>query len=214
LQPSRAHYVPTAGNRKPKYNPRERWRRFVKFEVARGGRIVKRLFLGVILFVIVLVLVVVAIGAMLPKEHISTRAARFRQTPDTIWAAITDYSKFPTWRKGVLRVEALPEVNGKPSWREFDSHGNAIPYQVMVMVPPRALVARIADPKLPFGGTWTYEISSMPDGTSQLRITEDGEIYNPVFRFVARFLMGYSTTQEQYLQALGAKFGQTVTIEK
>jgi hypothetical protein len=175
---------------------------------------VKRLLLGVILFLIALVLVVVAIGAMLPKEHISTRAARFHQAPDMIWAAITDYSKFPSWRKDVVRVEALPEVNGKPVWREIDSHGNAIPYQVMVMVPPRVLVVRIADAKLPFGGTWTYEISSAPDGTSLLRITEDGEIYNPIFRFVSRFLMGYSMTQEKYLQALGAKFGQPVTIEK
>jgi hypothetical protein len=84
----------------------------------------------------------------------------------------------------------------------------------MVMVPPRALVTRIADPKLPFGGTWTYEISSPPDGGSQLRITEDGEIYNPIFRFVSRFVLGYSRTQEEYLQALGAKFGQSVTIVK
>lgn len=174
----------------------------------------KRLLLGVILFLIVLILMVVAIGAMLPKEHISTRAARFHQSPDIIWAAITDYSKFPAWRKDVVRVDTLPEVNGKPAWREIDSHGNAIPYQVMVMVPPRALVVRIADRKLPFGGTWTYEISSAPDGTSLLRITEDGEIYNPIFRFVSRYLMGYSMTQEKYLQALGAKFGQPVTIEK
>jgi Polyketide cyclase / dehydrase and lipid transport len=164
---------------------------------------------------VLIVLVVVAIGAFLPQQHISTCAARFHQSPYAIWEAITDYGKFPAWRKDVVRVEPLPEVNGKPVWREFDRHGGSIPYQVMVMVPPRALVTRIADPKLPFGGTWTYEISSSSsDGGSLLRITEDGEIYNPIFRFVSRFVLGYSRTQEQYLQALGAKFGQSVTIEK
>ncbi len=121
---------------------------------------------------------------------------------------ITDYSKFPAWRKDVTRVEMLRPVNGKPSWREYDNHGGSIPYEVMVMVPPRALVVRIADPKLPFGGTWTYEISSMKDGSSMVRITEAGEIYNPIFRVAARYVLGYSRTQEQYLQALGAKFGQ------
>ena len=85
---------------------------------------------------------------------------------------------------------------------------------MMVTVPPRALVTRIADPKLPFGGTWTYEISSQADGGSLLRITEDGEIYNPIFRFASRFVLGYSRTQEQYLQALGARFGESVTLEK
>jgi hypothetical protein len=66
---------------------------------------------------VLIVLVVVTIGAFLPSQHISTRAARFHQPPNAIWQAITDYEKFPVWRKDVLRVEALPEVNGKPSWR-------------------------------------------------------------------------------------------------
>jgi hypothetical protein len=177
----------------------------------RGIRAV--IFVCVALLVLI-VLVVVTIGAFLPQQHISTCAARFHQTPDAIWEAITDYGRFPAWRKDVVRVEPLPEVNGKPAWREFDGHGGSIPYQVMVMVSPRALVTRISDPKLPFGGTWTYEISSPADGGSLLRITEDGEIYNPIFRFVSRFVLGYSRTQEQYLQALGAKFGQSVTIVK
>ena len=163
---------------------------------------------------VLIVLVVVTIGTFLPQQHISTCAARFRQPPPAIWEAITDYEKFPAWRKDVLRVETLPEVNGKPAWREFDRNGGSIPFQVMVMVPPRVLVTRIADPKLPFGGTWTYEISPQADGSSLLRITEDGEIYNPIFRFASRFVLGYSRAQKEYLQALGAKFGQSETIEK
>ncbi len=160
------------------------------------------------------VLVVVSIGAFLPSQHISTRAARFLQPPTAIWQAITDYEKFPAWRKDVVKVEALPDLNGKPAWREFGKQGGSIPFQVMVMVPPRALVTRIADPKLPFGGTWTYEISPQTDGSSLLRITENGEIYNPIFRFASRFILGYSRTQKEYLQALGARFRQSVTIEK
>jgi hypothetical protein len=191
---------------------------FVESQGARSGTSVMRairagIFVLVALIVLV-VLVVVAIGAFLPQQHISTRAAQFHQPPDAIWQTITEYSKFPAWRKDVMRVAMLPPVNGKPSWREFDNHGGSIPYEVMVMVPPRVLVVRIADPKLPFGGTWTYEISSRKDAGSLLRITEAGEIYNPIFRVAARFVLGYSRTQEQYLQALGAKFGEPVTIEK
>jgi uncharacterized protein YndB with AHSA1/START domain len=190
----------------------------VESEGATKGTIVMRTIrVGIFVLVALLVLIIlvlVAIGAFLPQQHVSTCAARFHQPPDAIWQAITEYSNFPTWRKDVTRVEMLPPVNEKPSWREYDNHGGSIPYQVMVMVPPRALVVRIADPKLPFGGTWTYEISTMKDGSSLLRITEAGEIYNPIFRVAARYVLGYSRTQEQYLQELGAKFGQTVTIEK
>ena len=118
---------------------------------------------------------------------------------------ITDYAKFPAWRKDVSRVELLPQVNGKPAWREFGRHGGGIPYQVMVMVPPRALVVRIADPKLPFGGTWTYETSTLADGSSLLRITEAGEIYNPIYRFAARFVLGYSQDGEAISSGAGRK---------
>jgi len=177
-------------------------------------RTIRAAIFVVVALLVLMILVVVTVGAFLPQQHISTSAARFRQPPDAIWQVITYYSGFPAWRKDVTRVEMLRPVNGKPSWREYDNHGGSIPYEVMAMVPPRALVVRIADSKLPFGGTWTYEISSMKDGSSLVRITEAGEIYNPIFRVAARYVLGYSRTQEQYLQALGAKFGQPVTIEK
>jgi uncharacterized protein YndB with AHSA1/START domain len=177
-------------------------------------RIIRKAIFVVAALLVLLVLGVVMLGAFMPQKHVSTRAAQFHQSPDAIWKAITQYPDFPAWRKDVPRVEMLPPVNNKPSWREYDDHGGSIPYQVLVMVPPRVLVTRIADPKLPFGGTWTYEISPASDGTSRLRITEDGEIYNPIFRVAARYVLGYSRTQEQYLQQLGAKFGENVTIEK
>ncbi len=74
---------------------------------------------------------------------------------------------------------------------------------------PARLVTRIADERLPYGGTWTYEVEEDAGG-SRVTITEDGEIYNPIFRVVSRFFLGYHATQRSYLRALGAKFGETV----
>lgn len=172
-----------------------------------------RWLLAVLAIVIALVLTVVLVGELLPKSHTATRAARFRQPPDAIWSAITDYPKFPEWRKSVVRVEALPPVNGQPSWKEFDKDGNAIPYDIVEATPGQKLVTRIADPKLPFGGTWTYILTRQPDGSTSLRITEDAEIRNPVFRFVGRFFIGYTKTMDDYLKALGGKFGEAVNME-
>jgi hypothetical protein len=75
------------------------------------------------------------------------------------------------------------------------------------------LVTRIADRNLPFGGTWTFDIAPTADGGSELRIREDGEIYNVIFRFMARFFFGYTSSIESYLKDLGAKFGQPVVME-
>ena len=68
----------------------------------------------------------------------------------------------------------------------------------------------MADPKLPFGGTWTYEVQ--PDGTgSAVTITEDGEVYNPIFRFVSRFFIGYEGTLRQYASDVERKLGSPVS---
>jgi uncharacterized protein YndB with AHSA1/START domain len=166
--------------------------------------------LGIIAALIAAILLT---GSLLPKQHTATRAARFHQPPEAIWSAIADYSKFPAWRKSVTRVEALPSANGKPSWREFDKHDHAIPYEIVESMPPQHLVTLIADPNLPFGGTWTYELTPQANGTTVLRITENGEVRNLFFRFVSRFFMGYTKTMEDYLNALGQKFGEKTTVE-
>ena len=38
-------------------------------------------------------------------------------------------------------------------------------------------------------------------------MAEDGEVYNPIFRFVSRFVMGHHATMDRYLRNLGRKFG-------
>jgi hypothetical protein len=42
-------------------------------------------------------------------------------------------------------------------------------------------------------------------------ITERGVVYNPIFRFVSRFLMGYTATMKTYLNALARRFGGETT---
>ena len=153
----------------------------------------------------VMLLIAVA-GSLLPKGHSSTRRATFRQPASAVWTAITDINAFPTWRRDLKSVERLPDREGRPVWREKGRNGTMTLEQVEAS-PPRRLVGRIADKNLPFGGTWTYELSEA-DGSTTLSITEDGEIYNPIFRFLARFVFGYSSTLDQYLRDLGRKFGE------
>ena len=65
---------------------------------------------------------------------------------------------------------------------------------------------------LPFGGTWSYPISAEANG-SRVRITERSEIKNTLFRFLARFVFGYTGTMEVFLicENLGEKFGEPIT---
>jgi uncharacterized protein YndB with AHSA1/START domain len=160
---------------------------------------------GVLAGIIALVAIT---GAFLPRDHLAARSMRYRESPDVIWAAITNYQDFPKWRSGMQKVEPLPSKDGKPAWRETDAHGQVLPLEVIEWNPPHKLVTRIADPNLPFGGTWTYELEPTDGGTT-LRITERGVVDNPIFRFMARFAFGYTATMEEYLRSLGRKFGET-----
>ncbi|TMI94734.1 MAG: SRPBCC family protein [Bacillati bacterium ANGP1] len=155
---------------------------------------------------------VASVGSLLPKAHSASRRATFRQSPETLWRLLTDYAAMPSWRADLRAVARSPDRDGHEVWLETDKRGQRLPLETIAAVPPRRLVRRIADPKLPFGGTWTWEIAAAPGG-STLTITEDGEIYNPIFRFVARFLLGYTGTIESHLKALAAKLGEQVAIE-
>jgi uncharacterized protein YndB with AHSA1/START domain len=155
-------------------------------------------------------LVVVLIGWMLPRDHVATRAAQLHQRPEAIWAAITDVDAMPSWREGLKSVKHLPDRNGLPAHVEVTSSGE-IPLETVEMTPPRKLVSRIAGEHLPFGGTWTFEITPEGDGAT-LRITERGWVSNPIFRFVSRFVLGYTSNLEMYLRSLGRKFLETAQI--
>lgn len=155
----------------------------------------------VVIFLLLAIIAAVAlVGMQLPEEHVVSGTAEFRQTSQQIWDVI---SGPPTWRPEVSRYEVL-SADPNRKWIEYGRQGQKMTYQVVASDPPHKLVTRIADPHLPFGGTWTYEITPTPDGSS-LTITERGEIYNPVFRFVARYLQGYTATINQYLKDLRSK---------
>ena len=160
-----------------------------------------------ILLAVVTIAAAVAVAALigwrLPSSHRASREVMMAATPESIWAAITDVEAFPSWRTDVKTVRRLPDREGRRAWVE-DGGSGTITFVVERSDAPRLLVTRIADPDLPFGGTWTYEITPAPQG-SRLRITEDGEIYNPLFRFMARFIFGYEATMASYFAALETK---------
>ena len=160
---------------------------------------------SVVAVVAALLGIVAGLGALLPQNHTVSRSSHFHQKPQVIWDVIAGP---PTWRPGVVRFENLPARRGNRTWKEIDNHGNAITYEAIEETPPFRMVTRIADPDLPYGGFWIHEISLEPGGC-MLQITEDGEIHNPIYRFLSRFVFGYTATIDESMKALRAKFGET-----
>jgi uncharacterized protein YndB with AHSA1/START domain len=159
---------------------------------------------------VALIAVIAIVGALLPRDHVVTLRARIAATPDAVWETITTPTAFPSWRSDLQKVEMLAPGEKGPSWREHSRHG-VITMVVDVSEPPRHLIGRIADKDLPFGGLWDYRIEPDGAGASRVTITERGSVYNPVFRFVSRFIMGHTATLDGYLRALGRRFGEEPT---
>lgn len=149
---------------------------------------------------------VVAIGMTLPQNHTASRTTHLSAPPDTVWGLITDFNRYPEWRKDVTSVEKV-ESGGAPTWREV-SRGDRMTYEAVVWEAPTHLIANIADKGLPFGGSWDYRLAPEGSGT-RITITENGEVYNPLFRFVSRYLMGHTATIDKYLKSLSARLGDT-----
>ena len=124
--------------------------------------------------------VVALIGYFLPVAHQASRSAEFNKPPDVVFALIAD-------------------PNGYQSWWD----GADVKTEVVESVPPTKLVTKIVG-ETQFGGTWTFEITPTATG-SRMTITERGEIYDVVFRTLAKYVFGYTSTMDACLAAAQKK---------
>ena len=164
--------------------------------------------LGLIVFI---ALVLIGVGTSLPVHHRSTCSVDIAMPADQIWKMVYDVGN-STWRSNVARVDfPKPGAAVGDTWVEVDRYGNSVEYQRVSAERDRRLVVQVVG-QSSFGGQWTYQFSPQPHGT-RISIVEDGEIYNPIFRFVSRFVTGYSATMRTYLTDLVKHFGQSPSVD-
>jgi hypothetical protein len=117
--------------------------------------------------------IVAAVGAAQPVAHVASRSEHFAVPPEKLWD---------------LALAAFERTNDGS-------------YAIVRNDRPARLVTKIVDKKLPYGGSWTYEFAPTPSGTT-LTVVERGEVYNPVFRFVSRYVIGHTRTLDAYFSDL------------
>ena len=157
------------------------------------------------------VLFVIAFGTTLPREHVATVRIRLAASPSAVWTIISDPFSAGSWRKDVKTVEVLPDRDGRRAWREISSNGT-ITFVLEASVAGKNMVTRIDDSTLPFGGHWEYVLETNGDATV-LTITERGIVKPPLFRFMSRFVFGYTFTMQRYLTALAMRLGENSVPE-
>jgi hypothetical protein len=128
---------------------------------------------GVVGAVIAIVGVAAAVGAAQPVAHVASRSETFALSSDQLYD---------------LALAAFRRTNDGS-------------YALVEQDRPHRLVTKIVGEKLPFGGSWTYEFAPAAGGTT-LTVVERGEVYNPVFRFVSRYVIGHTRTLNAYFAEL------------
>jgi hypothetical protein len=122
---------------------------------------------------LVVILVATGIGTMLSVKHVASRTETFDVPPQRLWD---------------LAIAQFQKAND----------GN---YAIVEQSSPHRFITAIVKKDLPFGGTWTYDFVPAGTGTT-LTITERGEVYNPFFRFVSRYVMGHTKSIDEFMAAL------------
>ena len=156
--------------------------------------------------------VVLALGLATPRTHRAAVRATYAANQDAVFAAILDVAGGAEWRTGVKQVDLLSDPAQPASWREHSDWGT-LTFVHEAVDPPHRIVSRIVDEDQGFGGTWTYQLQRTREGT-ELILTEDGVVDNPLYRFMSRFVMDHHEGIETYARDLGRKLGEEVEPER
>ena len=170
-----------------------------------------RVLTFVVATLVLLIGVAGLIGFTLPRHHHAASRAFFRAKPDSVWALVGDMRRSPEGRTGIEGVKRLDDRGGHPVW-ELESRGGPWALELTRIAPPTTLVATVADTTQGYGGSWTYTIAAARGG-SQVTVAEEGFVDNPLFRFLAQFVFGLRSGQQQDLRDLGRRLGESVVPE-
>jgi hypothetical protein len=166
------------------------------------------IFLAVALLIVVSGMAAAFVGSRLPKTHSAASRIRLSAPPEQVFGIITDFEAYPAWRPGLDRVERGPDIDGLPSWFEICARIGRVHFRVAECQPPRRLVTRIVNDRLPLAGVWIYQLEACDEGTL-LTITEKEKIHHPLLRFFDRFILSYYGVMDIYLIALALKLGDS-----
>ena len=158
-----------------------------------------KLLLIVVGVVVALGLGVFLAGLALPRTHVATAEAEVAAPPQRVAALVRELEDQPRWRSGVKAVEIVSRGSEGVRYRERSDE--VIAYLFREETPGRVFRSTITDETLPFGGAWTITLEPRGAGT-RVAIREDGEVRNPVFRFMAKFVFGHERTMRTYLADL------------
>ena len=167
-----------------------------------------RIVLSFVAILAILILGAFAVGSTMPVNHSISVSGVVAAPPQAVFARITNFSAASSWRPEVHSVTTLPQDNSRDAWVEDLGHGVTMKFLAINTVPVGPDGHGLRQVKLDdaqYGGTWTYDISAGPtSGTTLLKITEDGYINPPLYRFMMAHVFGPTKNLQDYMNHIQA----------
>ena len=143
-------------------------------------------------------------GGQLPEVHEVTVKARFRASGPKLWTLISDFEGQPKWKKSLVSVKRQ-EGDGEVYVEDYG--GTKLTLKTEERIEGLRLVRALVNQKIPYQGSWTYQLEPLGQEECLLTLTEKAQIQNPVFRFLAQGLFGYEESLKAALTELSEVAG-------
>lgn len=144
-----------------------------------------------------LLVVMVMIGAFVDEQHTVSATVDLPASQHRVWQLLADVDGQPKWRTGLNSIQHLPDENGHPCWTEVQKHLR-MALCADLSTPESTRIVRIADPSLPFGGNWNYQLASTGPDSSRLTITENGTVGPALWRFIDHVILHEDAKIKQF----------------
>ena len=156
--------------------------------------------LGIIVGIIILM---VLIGYVTPVKHTASVTEELKLPDHKLYKLLINFKNYPKWRTELKGVKVISESE----WVEVSKFGE-MALSFTELVENKKIVGSIVpDKSLQFGGSWTYDLQATGSKTTKLTVTENGEVYSPLFRFVSKYIMGHKGTLKRFMKNLQDEIG-------
>jgi uncharacterized protein YndB with AHSA1/START domain len=150
----------------------------------RKRRDQRRLALRAAIALAGLTAILLVAGLCLGAEQVVRQWAMLERPPETVWRVLLDLDGMPLWRSDVQAIERLPDLAGRPAWRERGRGGVHV-MELSAAEPPVRLVLQRTENGRPALPMRTFELAAVGPGTL-VTVTERTRIGNPIGRLLRR----------------------------
>lgn len=149
------------------------------------------------------VVLLASVGQLLPRHQGASLTRIFPEAPEVLWQLITDLDEQPTWRRGLTRVERLPDQGGRTAWLEFHGREAEAVRVADARAPLRLVTERVGEDA---GGeaSWEWELAPVEEG-SRLTLTRQVVVHQPLARAVGFVFQAPRREVERALADLSAR---------